>query len=158
VNEPGIQVVKRGARYRFCANVRGRLAWKWFDEPTDGLAWARAVRACPNLARGHLRAWGSPVPRHLQNLCERLDVGQSFLYVVKVGRYVKLGNSTDMASRMDVISCHAPVDPVVLALVPERVCDEAEAAQLWAGQRTRGEWYRYTRELGAWAAGLERQA
>jgi hypothetical protein len=96
-------------------------------------------------------------------VAEKRRAAKGDLYFVRVGRHLKIGHATNMASRMRSISCHAPTPPEIVGIIKGAGADEGEWHRRFSHLRSNREWFKITSELKravdnalAAAAGVER--
>jgi hypothetical protein len=71
------------------------------------------------------------------------------LYFVRVGRFLKIGRTTNIGARMRMIQCHAPTPPELVGMIAKGGWQEADWHQDFRHLRSNGEWFRITPELKA---------
>lgn len=78
-----------------------------------------------------------------------------FVYFVKAGRRgdVKIGFSNDPKRRLASMQTSISKDLVLLGAIPGTMDDEADLHAKFAHLRTRGEWFKHTKELQAFISG-----
>lgn len=79
-------------------------------------------------------------------------------YFVRVGDAIKIGSATNFKRRLHALQTAHEKPIEVLAVVPASIADEFAVHQLFAGIRTRGEWFRADEELLYFIEGIKAEA
>jgi hypothetical protein len=69
------------------------------------------------------------------------------LYFVRVGRFLKIGRTRNMTSRMRMIRCHAPTPPELVGVIKGAGSQEELWHSRFAHLRSNREWFKITLEL-----------
>lgn len=71
------------------------------------------------------------------------------LYFVRVGRFLKIGRTTNIQSRMRMIRCHAPTPPELVGVIAGAGSQERQWHRAFKHLQSNREWFRITPELKA---------
>ncbi|MFT4264746.1 MAG: GIY-YIG nuclease family protein [Nocardioides sp.] len=105
-------------------------------------------------------AAANPEPPPLEPRAPRIPQ----VYVIERGRWVKIGKSVDVPSRLKVLKNGGSTMPDGMVIGPFNLlftiphdC-ETELHQRFSVYRDRGEWFRHEGEVAEWTAGMRRNA
>lgn len=152
----GISVSKRHAEEAYDARVEelksGRVPSYFEFAEAIGEA-DKAIRIAEVIAsrRGQDATAGRDLRRKVRKIIATAAV-ESVVYVVKRPRerMVKIGFSTNLASRMATLQTAAGAQLVLLVAAPGTRDDERALHERFAAHRQSGEWFRYHREIEKW--------
>lgn len=99
-----------------------------------------------------------------------MNISPTFVYVARIGDYVKIGHSKDVRRRMRQLSAqhpgmtyppdYAPQEAVLLATFESSDAVELERAlqDAFASERVLGEWFRWGVRFAVWAGQRRQQS
>lgn len=76
--------------------------------------------------------------------------GRSAVYFIRAGRFVKIGTSTDVLSRLSGVQTGCPIECQIVGLAAGGRDIERALHEMFAPHRTYGEWFRYTSFVEDW--------
>jgi len=154
----GLSVSKRRAEEAYDARIEELKSGPVpsYFELAEAIAEAdKAIRVAEIIAsrRGHDAKIGRDLRRKVRKVIATA-AAESVVYVVKRPRerMVKIGFSTNLASRMATLQTAAGAQLVLLAAAAGTREDEKALHKRFAEHRASGEWFRYHREIERWVA------
>jgi hypothetical protein len=94
--------------------------------------------------------------KHIANTKDKRRNLLGLIYVVAMGRYVKIGfTSVGIKTRLKYLKVSMPELPVVLAVFHGSRAHELELHHRFSALRANGEWFRNEGEITEWIATLE---
>jgi hypothetical protein len=82
-------------------------------------------------------------------LAEEKRTAKGDLYFVRVGRFLKIGRTTNLESRMRMIRCHASTPPELVGTIRGGGWQERDWHRQFRHLQSNREWFRITPELKA---------